>query len=100
MGEQITITVSLEQAEAVVDAVTCMTLAAEGDVRALTEAFTPDPAAVDTSQNRPYLDEKSALAGQVADMLAPEIIGAYRRDPGMQDFLHRMKMLRKYGGLD
>lgn len=101
MSEQITVTLTLGQAEAVLDAVTCMTLAAEGDVCMLTAAFMPHPSVVDSSDNRlTYLSGMVALAGEVADMLGPEIISAYRRDPELQDFLHRVKMLRKYGTND
>jgi hypothetical protein len=96
MSEQITITVSLEQAEAMIDAATCLATAADGNLSDLLHAFTPDSAPDSAASNHYKLEQaRHALEG-VAELRAG-VAGAYKRDPELQDMLHAFKMRRKYG---
>lgn len=99
MSEQITITISLEQAEAIVDAANCMDLAAEEKLSDICRAYMPEGTTVSQAKDD-YVRKVSELAQEVADMLRPEIDGANRRDPELQDVIHRVKMFRKYGQPD
>lgn len=96
MSDQITITVSLAQAEALVEAANCTSLAAEGDLRSLIKCFTPAGITIAREADRMIVGQ-AELAQEVARMLHHEIDNAYKRDPEMQSFLHRFKMLRKRG---
>lgn len=101
MSEQITISVSVAQAYALVDAITCLQLAADGDVSTLTQQFMPGPDSADPSlEGDACRYAVTELAFQVFDVLKPEIDAANARDPDLQEFLHRVKMLRKYDNLD
>lgn len=96
MSEQITITVSLEQAEALIEAATCMGIAADGNLKDLLSAFTPDTEPDSGEANR-YRLEQARLAFEATTQLRVEVDHAYKRDPQLQDMLHALKMRRKYG---
>jgi hypothetical protein len=91
MSEQITITLSLEQAEAVVDAITCLTLAARGELDIVTATYAPDGKTDD------YRRSIADTALEVSATLQDEIVDAYRRNPDFQELLHRIKMHGKHG---
>jgi hypothetical protein len=94
--EQITITVSLEQAEAIVSAANCVHLCAEGHVAQLAGTWVPT-GAPDSAEADRYIVAQAELADEVAQLLQPEIDAAYKRDPIMQQLLHSFKMMRKHG---
>jgi hypothetical protein len=94
--EQITITVSLEQAEAIVSAANCTYLCAQAELTQLAGTWVPTSGPDSESANG-YITYQAELADQVAQMLQPEIDDAYKRDPTMQQLLHALKMHRKHG---
>lgn len=94
MSEQITITVSLEQAEATIDAANCLDVAARGQVAEFHQAYVPSDGPDAAEANR-YLLAMSRRAQEVAEMLRPEVKEAYKRDPLHQQMLHALKMYRK-----
>jgi hypothetical protein len=96
MGELITITVPLEQAEALVDATNCLSLAAEGKLDILNEAYAPENSP-DSGPADAWRLRQAELASEAAHMMRPQIDDAYKRNPDVQEFLHRMKMHRKHG---
>jgi hypothetical protein len=96
MSEYITITVSLEQASALIDAAKCASLAAEGHLDDVIKCFTPAGISLSRESDR-FIREQAELAQEAADKLRPEIIKARSREPNLQDFLHRVRMLRKRG---
>jgi hypothetical protein len=97
MSEQITITISVDQAEAVIDAINAMELLAEDKLPDIMSAYVPKKGPDDGASDR-HLLLLAGLAQEVADMLRPEVEGAMRRDPEAQDIIHRIKMFRKYNG--
>jgi hypothetical protein len=103
MSEQITITLSLRQAEAIVDAANCAAVCADGELTELFGTWIPkgEP---DTEEADRHIREHAACAREVADMLEPEVEDAYKRDPTFQQAMHTLKMLRKhdpeFGALD
>jgi hypothetical protein len=82
MSETIKVEMTIEQAEAVVNAINCLHYAAEGDEENVRYA---------------YLLEVAECAQVIADQLRPQVDGAYKRNPRFQDMLHAFKMYRKYG---
>jgi hypothetical protein len=91
--EQITITVSLRQAEAIVDAIVCAAVCASGDLSDLENWVPKDEP--DSDESDESIRKIAALANEVATMLEREIEDAYKRDPDFQQMMHTLKMVRK-----
>lgn len=96
MPETIIIRLTVDQAEAVIDACNCASVAADGDVEGLRGAFMPSDAPEMGSANA-MIARTAERAQEVAAMLRPEVEDSYKRNPEVQELLHRFKMARKYG---
>lgn len=96
--QRITVEMTIAQAEAVVDAINCAALAAQGELDSLFDCFVPKDGPDMDAANRMLLDAVER-ADEVADVIRPEIEGVYKRNPRVQDLLHHVKMMRKYGRL-
>jgi hypothetical protein len=100
MRPTITITLTYDQAQALVDAANCLADATEGNLAALTEVWLPhrhlDP---DYAEADRWAHEQGVLAQAAAALLRPELDSALARDPRSQDLLHNLKMYRKHGRL-
>jgi hypothetical protein len=99
MSEQITITITIRQAEAIVDAANCAKVCAGGELTELFGTWIPkgEP---DTVEADRYIRAQADIAREVVDLLEPEIEDAYKRDPDFQQAMHALKMMRKHGLLD
>jgi hypothetical protein len=97
MSEKVTVTLTLEQAEALVDAATCLAVAADRDIADLISIYTPARGPETAASDR-YKVNQANLAQSGAQLLRKELDGVYARDPELQDLLHRFKMHRKYEG--
>jgi hypothetical protein len=95
MDELITITVPLEQAEALVDATNCLSVAAEGDTELL-KVYMPEGTPEAKESDR-YRRHEAELAQTAAQVLHRKIDDAYKRNPEVQEMWHLFKMWRKYG---
>lgn len=94
MSEQITITVSLEQAEALIDAANCLDTAARGNVAELHQAYVSSDGPDMAEANR-YLLVMGRRAQEAAYMLRSEVNKIYKSDPIHQQMIHALKMYRK-----
>lgn len=97
--ETVTITIPLEQAEALVSAATCLSVAASGDIATLVSVYTPEKTTAAREADH-YRDYIASLAIMAAAVLRVAIDAADKRNPELQDFLHRVKMYRKHGVRD
>lgn len=97
--ETVTVTLTLEQAEALVNAATCLSVAADGDIADLINIYTPGktPDARDADTYKTHIAFLAIMAGAV---LREAIEAADKRNPELQDFLHQIKMMRKRNVFD
>lgn len=95
--ERITLEVTITQAQALVDAANCVADVFEGNVEALVEIWLPKSGPDQGAANQMGLDV-ARHAQDVAAILRVGIDGARKRNPELQDLLHRAKMFRKYHG--
>lgn len=97
-AERLTVVLTLEQAEALIDAATCLAVAADNDIADLINVYTPQRGAETTEADR-YKTDQANIALSAAQLLRKLVDDVYKRDPAHQDFLHRLKINRRRGRL-
>ena len=80
---------------AVVDAINCYTDCAKGERATVEEIWLLQDDKKETGGTFIHIAER--LQNEVGDLLRTEEDNAHKRDPTLQEFLHRAKMMRKHG---
>lgn len=92
--DDIKITLTYAQADALVLAACCFADCAEGNLASVLDTWMPTHGPDQGAANEMQIHE-ARLALEGADVLRPELDSARKRDPEIQDALHRLKMFRK-----
>jgi hypothetical protein len=91
--ERITITIDRASAFVVVDALNCFSDCMEGNYDTIFDVWTPS----NEEGVSAYMKSCGDMGQEVAHRLRQEIDRSMKCDPDVQDFIHRMKILKKRG---